>query len=323
MKPRHFLAFLLISLPLHADPALDRSSVIIATGAGGEETYATAFARWTESWQKAANTAGAHIVNIPSTEMNARDRLRQTLEMEAKEATAPLWIVLLGHGSYGGGEAKFNLPGDDLSATELAAWLQPFQRPVVVVCGFSASGAFLKPLSAPGRIVVTATRSGAENNYARHGGYFAESIANPSADLDKDGQTSVLEAWLAAAQRTADFYKGEERLATEHSLLDDNGDGLGTPADWFQGVRVVKKSSDQRAPDGLHAHQMHLVPSAAERALFPALRKERNQLEQEIAQLRETKATLPQDEYYSRLEALLLRLAQLYRESNADAPPQP
>src|SRR5688500_2973186 len=102
MKPRHFLAFLLISLPLHADTALERSSVIIATGAGGEETYTTAFARWTENWQKAANTAGAQIVTLPPTEMNARDRLRQTLEMEAKEAAAPLWIVLLGHGSYGG-----------------------------------------------------------------------------------------------------------------------------------------------------------------------------------------------------------------------------
>ena len=74
---------------------------------------------------------------------------------------------------------------------------------------------------------------------------LSEAIADPAADLDKDGQTSLLEAWLAAAQRTADFYKNEERLATEHSLLDDNGDGLGTPPDWFQGVRVVQESSSR------------------------------------------------------------------------------
>jgi hypothetical protein len=153
---------------------------------------------------------------------------------------------------------------------------------------------------------------------------LSETIASPAADLDKDGQTSLLEAWLAAAQRTTEFYQNEERLATEHSLLDDNGDGLGTPADWFQGVRVVKKSSDQRAPDGLRAHQIHLLPSAAERALPAGRRAERDGVERELAQLRETKATLPADEYYAQLEALLLRLARLYRESSSGAPvPKP
>ncbi len=321
MKLRHLFACLLATLPLHADPTPDRPSLIIATGAGGEDTYATAFAQWTDHWQKAGAAASAQITPLKPGETNAREQLRKALEMEAKESSAALWLVLLGHGAFDGRDAKFNLPGDDLAVSELAAWLQPFQRPVVVVCGFSASGAFLKPLSAPGRIVLTATRSGAENNYARLGGYLSETIASPSADLDKDGQTSLLEAWLAAAQRTADFYKNEERLATEHPLLDDNGDGLGTPADWFQGVRVVKKSSDQRAPDGLRAHQMHLVPSAAERSLPAAERTKRDGLERELAQLRETKATLPEDEYYAQLEALLLRLARLYRESSAGAQP--
>jgi hypothetical protein len=232
---------------------------------------------------------------------------------------------MLGHGSFDGREGKFNFTGDDLSSTDLATWLKPFHRTVVVICGFSASGAFLKPLSAPGRIIITATRSGSENNYARLGGYLSQTIADPAADLDKDGQTSLLEAWLAAAQRTAEFYKSEDRLATEHSLLDDNGDGLGTPPDWFQGVRVVKKSTGKQAPDGQRAHQIQLVPSAMEKSLAPELREERDKLEREIARLRETKASQPDNEYYAKLEAILIRLAGLYHQGDKGGgnPPAP
>jgi len=314
-------------LPLRAaDPLPDRATVIIAVGASGEETYSGPFSTWAANWQKAGDAAGAHLITLRDGQHDARDQMQKALNDEPKESTAPLWIVMLGHGSFDGREAKFNLTGDDLSASDLAAWLKPFQRTVVVICGFSASGAFLKPLSAPGRIIVTATKNGAENNYSRLGGYLSETIADPAADLDKDGQTSLLEAWLAAAQRTADFYKNEDRLATEHSLLDDNGDGLGTPPDWFQGVRVVKKSSTKQVPDGLRAHQIQLVPSATEKGLPPELRDERDKLERELAQLRETKATQPVDEYYAKLEAILVRLAGLYREgakTEVKAPQQP
>lgn len=303
-----------------ADPPPDRAALIVATGAKGEEAYAAPFAQWAANWKRAGETAGAQLIAIPPDQPTAREELRKAIDAQAKESSAALWIVLLGHGSFDGREGKFNLPGDDLAVSDLVDWLKPFQRPVVIVCGFSASGAFLKPLSAPGRIIVAATRSGAENNYARLGGYLSETIASPEADLDKDGQTSLLEAWLAAAQRTAEFYKGEERLPTEHSLLDDNGDGLGTPADWFRGIRVVKKSSDKRAPDGLRAHQIHLISSPAEKAWSPAARAERDKLELDLARLRDHKPTPPDDAYYTQLEALLLRLAHLYREGGATQP---
>jgi hypothetical protein len=304
-------------LVLSAPRANAASTVLIVVGAGGEAEYSDNFSQWAANWQKASAAAGAVSTTFDAASKDTRERLQQALESAAKDAAEPLWLVLLGHGSFDGHEGKFNVAGDDIAASDIIAWLKPLQRPVVVICGFSASGAFLKPLSAPNRIVITSTRSGAESNYARLGGYLSETIASPAADLDKDGQTSLLEAWLAAAQRTADFYKNEERLATEHSLLDDNGDGFGTPSDWFQGVRVVKKSSDQRAPDGLRAHQVHLVPSPAERGLPAASRAERDSLERELARLRESKATLPAEEYYARLEALLLRLARVYREASS------
>ncbi|MEA3213121.1 MAG: hypothetical protein QOE70_6178 [Chthoniobacter sp.] len=302
----------------------ERAAVIIAVGAAGEEEYAGTFAKWAGNWQKAsaAGEARTMTIGLGAEEKDCLPRLQQALQAEAKETAAALWLVLAGHGTFDGKEAKFNLRGDDLSASELAGWLQPFKRPVVIVCGFSASGAFLKPLSAPGRIVVSATKNGSESNFARFGGYFSEAIGDPSGDLDKDGQTSVLEAWLAAARRAADFYKNEGRLATEHSLLEDNGDGLGTPPDWFTGVRAVKKSSGNQTPDGLRAHQLHLVPSAAERALPPALRAERDALENELAQLRNAKASMPEDEYFARLEKILVQIAKLYRGAKKDQVPE-
>ena len=303
--------------PISAAEKTDgQTSVIISVGASGEEAYADDFAKWAANWQQAGAAGRAHVQTIgaDSKEKDALARLRAAVEAAAKEGTEPLWLVLLGHGTFDGRDGKFNLRGDDLAASEIAAWLKPSTRPVVIVCGFSASGAFLKPLSAPGRVIVTATKSGAENNFARFGGYFAEAVADPAADLDHDGQTSVLEAWLAAAQRTAEFYKTEGRIATEHSLLEDNGDGLGTPAEWYAGLRVIKKSKDGKTPDGLRASQIALVPSATERGLSPELRAQRDALETELAKLREAKATLPEKEYFAKLEALLLQFARLYQK---------
>jgi hypothetical protein len=295
------------------ESAPSQASLIVCTGLGGSSEYADAFAHWAENWRKAGMAGGARLTMIGADTDQGEDlpRLRSTLQAEPVAGIEPLWLVLLGHGTYDGRDAKFNLRGSDLTAGELSAILAPFQRPVIVVAAFSSSGAFLAPLSKSGRVVITATKSGGESNFSRFGKYLSEAIADPSADLDHDGQTSLLEAWVSATQQTAEFYKSEGRLATEHSLLDDNGDGKGTPADWYNGLRVVKKATGG-IPDGLRAGQIHLVPSAAERELPRALRAERDTLELDLAQLRESKAALPEDEYFQKLETLLLRLAKLY-----------
>src|SRR5258708_34249236 len=113
--------------------------------------------------------------------------------------------------------------------TTLFRSLRPCRRPLAVLQCASASGPFLNALSAPGRVIITATRSGYEVNATRFGGYLARAIADPAADLDKDGQTSLLEAYLAASRQAEQFYKEQGRLMTEHALLDDTGEGLGTP----------------------------------------------------------------------------------------------
>ncbi len=297
------------------------ASLIICTGLGGSPEYTEAFSHWADNWRQAGLAGKAHIVMIGADTDQGEDltRLRTALESERVAGPEPLWLVLLGHGTYDGHDAKFNLRGADLTAADLSAILTPFKRPVIVVAAFSSSGAFLAPLSKSNRVVITATKSGGENNFARFGKYLSEAIADPAADLDHDGQTSLLEAWISAAQQTAEFYKSEGRLATEHSLLDDNGDGKGTPADWYNGLRVVKKATGGGIPDGLRARQIHLVPSAAERALPPALHAERDTLELQLAELREEKSKMEEADYFQKMEALLLRLAAIYHQPDAPA----
>jgi hypothetical protein len=122
----------------------------------------------------------------------------------------------------------------------------------------------------------------------------------------------LLEAFLTASLRVAEFYRREARLATEHALIDDNGDGLGTRAEWFRGIRAVKAAKDGAELDGLRANQLHLVRSPEQIQLPPHVRQRRDQLEAAIEQLRIEKPSLDPDVYYGRLEPLLVELAELY-----------
>ena len=291
-------------------------TVIVVAGAQGGAEFAPDFDLQLKAWAKVSAQAGAKYVAIGENQDGGaptdRERLQQALAAEEKTGSAELWLVLVGHGTFDGREAKLNLRGPDLSAAELAEWLKPFQRPLAIVHTTSSSAPFLGKLAAPGRVIVSATRSGYEHNYARFGKYLAEALADPQSDLDKDGQISLLESFLGAAHRTSEFYKTEGRLATEHALIDDNGDGLGTPADWFRGVLATKRAKDGAALDGIRAHQMHLVRSAAEQQLAPELRARRDRLEVQLAEVRGRKAKLPEEKYLAELEVQLLELAALY-----------
>ncbi|HEX8313092.1 MAG TPA: hypothetical protein VF614_17335 [Chthoniobacteraceae bacterium] len=287
-------------------------ALIVVTGAPGETEYEKPFADWAAEWKKAGDAGGATTTLLGGSEdVKALEHLRETLSSQAKESPEVLWLVLLGHGTFDGTTANFNVAGDDLSAGELAKLLAPFQRPVVVVCGFSSSGAFLKPLSAANRVIITATRSGAEENYAHFSGFFSAAINDPAADLDQDGQTSLLEAWLSGGQRLTEFYEDEDRIPTEHPLLDDNGDGFGTPRNFFSGTRAIQKPTDASELDGKRAHQLHLIPSAAEREWPAELRARRDALELELETVKEQKSKLREDDYYARLERILLQIAKL------------
>jgi hypothetical protein len=297
----------------------DQRRLVVLVGAAGESEFAPRFSEWGARWEKAGRVGGVATLVIGGTNAPSGPedlaRLRQALTEEPKEGTGEMWLVLVGHGTFDGQEAKFNLRGPDLSATEFAELLKPFRRPVAVINCTSASGPFLNKLSAPNRVVITATRSGHEENYARFGQHVSEAIADPSADLDKDGQTSLLEAYLYTARRVDESYKKEGLLTTEHALLDDNGDGLGTPPDWFRGIRAVKKADNGSNIDGLRAHQFHLIRGETEQRMPVEARAKRDALEVDLSHLRDQKGKLKEEDYYLRLEQLLLELAKVYEQA--------
>ena len=310
------LALLLFLPTLRASETPHRPSLIIVSGAAGEVEFGENFERWARLWQANGDRAAARVQVIGlATNAGIDDRalLQRALAAEPTNGAVELWIVLLGHGTYDGKAAKFNLRGPDISSIELAEWLKPLRRPVAVINTASASAPFINHLSASNRVIVTATRSGSEINFARFGGFLSEAMADPAADLDKDGQTSLLEAYLIASRRTADFYEADGRMMTEHALLDDNGDGLGTPANFFRGVRATKGAKAGAPLDGLRAHQWHLIRSEVEQRLSPEVRARRDGLELNIARLRLRKAALAEAEYYQQLEVLLVDLARLYQ----------
>jgi len=289
-------------------------SVIVVVGAPGDAKYGKLFRAWADRWITAAKKNNNQVTTIGlKKEENAdRDLLQKQLSSLKGESQESLWIVLIGHGTYDRETAKFNLRGPDVTAAQLGEWLQPIERPVAIVNCTSASSPFLNKLTGPGRIVVTATNSGFQYNFARFGEFISAAIATLEADLDKDKQVSLLEAFLFASAKTQEFYRDNARLATERALLDDNGDGLGTPADWFRGVRAVKRAKKGGEVDGRVANQWHLIRSALEAKLTAEARAARDKLEQELETLREKKKDMHEDEYYVRLERILIQLSRLY-----------
>jgi hypothetical protein len=324
MEGRNVNSILLfVAMLVGADTA--EPSMVIVVGAAGAPEYGQQFGQWAARWVSAAERAGAGYLQIghgPDTSAPDRERLQNAVAAQTEPTATPLWLILIGHGTFDGQLAKFNLRGPDVSATELADWLKPLDRPVVVVNCASSSAPFINRLSAPNRVVITATKSGFELNYTRLGDHLSAAIADADADLDKDGQTSLLEAFLLASARLAEFYEQESRLQTETALIDDNGDGRGTPASWFRGIHVTRQAKDTGAsPDGARAHQLHLVASKTERAMPTELRLRRDQLELQIVELRQAKGnTLNEEQYYDALQSVMIELAHLYQQAGALKP---
>jgi hypothetical protein len=308
-----------VSYPQGTEPENQQYPVVIVVvGAAGTPEYSAQFTEWAALWKKACFKGHSNYISVGLDETKDSSdhiRLQEILKNQTKQYSSALWLVFIGHGTFDGRTAKFNLRGPDVSADELVEWLKPFLRPVAIINTASSSAPFLSKLSAQERVIITATKSGFEQNFTRFGQYMANSIGNAKADLDKDGQTSLLEAFLTASNSVDEFYAAAGRLITEHALLDDNGDGLGTRADWFRGIRPVQKARDNASLDGYRAHQFYLVRSEDEMKMAPSLRAQRDKLELEVMKLRDSKDNISEEEYFSKLEVLLYDIAQIYEQT--------
>lgn len=296
--------------------SVDRAKyALIISGASGEPVYAKQFQNWTTALRSRLSGRFGF----------AADRLTLLIEKPSDSTAAPataaevrkvfaslrteldgdslLFIFFIGHGSFDK-EAKFNLVGPDLSAAEYNTLLSSLPaRRIVIFNMASASGEFIRPLAARGRIVITATRNGQETNAPRFAEFFLTALQASDADTDLDGHLSVLEAFGYANRLTAEFYTRAGRLATEHALLEDNGDGIG--------------HQKLEGGDGLLARATYFdsltVEQAATNATIARLMRERTRLESEIAQLIARKSGMPAGEYESELERLFIELAKVNR----------
>ncbi len=142
-------------------------------------------------------------------------------------------------------------------------------------------------------------------------------FARPATDIDHDDEISLLEAFLAASAKTEQFYREQTRLATEHAILDDNGDKLGTGAEFFKGVRAVKSAQGGKQADGVIASRIVLSVLPGAPKFTDAELKRRGEIEQQLDELRAKRPTPPTEEYWNQLEQLLLQLAELYNQAKS------
>lgn len=281
---------------------------VTVSGLGGEPDYEQRFGMWARDIDKALKAAPD--AKVETLVDGTRDQVRAALERIAKEAQPQdaLVVMLIGHGSYDGYDYKINLPGPDLSAAELATLLNriPASRQLVVNMT-SASGGSIESLRKPGRVMISATKTGTEKNATVFARYWAEALHDPAADSDKNEVISALEAFRYAEKKTASFYEQQNRLATEHAVLEDTGKG-----------EPVRAPSPENG-EGMLAAAFPLlrIGATAAAAKDPAKLKllaKKEELEQRIDKLKYEKAALPPDEYKQQLAALLLELARTQEE---------
>ena len=298
-----------------------RAFLLIIVGLAGDPEHGELFHKWGTTLAEASAKVGVSADRLiylaepkeGGARVNGRatrEEIEKALAVLAKEAAPEdvVYVVLFGHGSYDGQTARFNLPGPDMTASDFNTQLRKLRtRNVVFVNTASSSGPFVEELSAPGRTIITATRSGAQQFTTLFGGFFVEAFSAEGADADKNRRLSMLEAYLYAKGEVARAYEQQGLLATEHALLDDNGD---------------KKGSQDPTPTGAEgklaaALSLGSVADATPLPENPKLRAlylERRDIERRVESLRLLKDSLPPAKYTSELERLVTDLALKTRE---------
>ncbi|MEO8451791.1 MAG: hypothetical protein ABI647_18515 [Gemmatimonadota bacterium] len=296
-------------------PAQDapRLYIIVVSGLSGEPEYARRFGELGRQVVDAAKqrwgVADSGLVYLAENPAADPTRITGRATLAAIQTSVHdvarrarrgdiVMIMLFGHGGGDGTEARLNLPGPDLSAADLELALGAFQGVnVVVVNTASGSGGFLKPLSGPERVIVTATKSAMERNATKFPEFFVRGLISGEADTDKDGRLSILEAFGYAKREVGRAYETGNMLQTEHAQLDDS-------------------LLARRLSLSLTREVASTDPTVA------ALQVERRELETQIGVLRAKKAAMDSTAYSRELERLLVKLAETTRAIRAHADPE-
>ena len=275
-----------------------QTHLLVITGVPGDEEHAQKFQKWAATFIDAAKKKDA-VPDADITLLADRQSTKAGVEKAFADLTSRIKpadgviVLLLGHGSFNGTQAAFNLPGPDLTVDQWAKLVGtlPAQR-VAFVNTSSSSGAFLPAMAAPGRVVITATKTGGERNETQFPEYFVAAFGDAAADRDRNGHVSVAEAFEYAKSKVAQAFQQKGLLLTEHAVMDDGGEGqlaatlfLGTGR--AEGTLAVDRSDPA----------------------MKALADEKDAIDQQIAALRLKKNAIDPAQYDAQLERLLTELA--------------
>ena len=316
-----------------ATPAFaQQRHALIVTGASGGPLYAVQYREWSEMLSKTLVDAlgfdPAHVISLSEHDVAADTGTPVPKDGGATESTATestaanirrhlatfrrtlgrddlLLIVLIGHGTFDGMDAKFNLVGPDLESAEWAALLRGLPPRLVVVNSAAASFPFLERLAGPRRVIISATDSVAQRFDTVFPEHFITALSDDSADLDKNKRISIWEAFSAAGAGVRRYYQQRGQLTTERPLLDDNGDGVG-------------REAAGTGEDGSLASRTYLDDAPADAAptdeALLRLLQTRAALEVEVEELKLKKTFMQPADYEKEFERLMIELAKVSRE---------
>jgi len=304
-----------IVLAVPATSLADSRWALIISGASGGDKYAEQMAGWRNELRASLISRyqfKPEFVKVlvdeaaASGEKGNAENVRKLFAEVKKNATKDdfILIVLLGHGTFDGDVAKFNLVGPDLTAKDWSDLLAGVQGRIALVNTTEASFPFLESLTAKGRVVITATDSAAQKYATVFPEYFVKAMTDASSDLDKNGRTSIYEVFAAASAAVKQHYEQRGQLTTERALIDDNGDGKG-------------REASAEGPDGGIARLDYLdneVAAATGNPELAALIKRRQELEQKIEEHKQLKGVMPDGEWQTQFEKMVLELAQVSAE---------
>lgn len=284
---------------LCAAPAVaQQTHLLVITGVPGDEEHAKQFQKWADAFVDAAKKKDS-VPDGNITVLADRRANKEGVEKAFADLTArakpndSVVVLLIGHGSFNGQQAAFNLPGPDLTVAEWTKLLDKLPVPrVAFVNTSSSSGAFLPAIAAPGRVVITATKTGGERNETLFPEFFVAAFNDPSADRDRNGHVSLAEAFEYAKAKVVQAFQQKGNLLTEHATMDDGGEGQ-LAASMFLGIGRADSTLTADTSD-------------------PAVKKlvdEKDAIDRQIAALKLRKTSLPEAQYEQQMEQLLTDLA--------------
>ena len=274
------------------------SATIVVSGLGGNAEYAEQFTRFSDSIAEHAKQLTedeSNVILLQGKQATKQAILDAIALQQQRDSEDAIKIFLLGHGSFDGNEYKYNIPGPDLTGSEILEALNQLpESQQLLVLATSASGALFEPQQAAHRVVITATKNGRERNAVKFTEHLVTGLADPSADLDKNETISAQELFQYAERAVAKHYENEKLLASEHSRLS------GDAADTFELARY----------GSLVVNQSEIPQELITR---------RNEISSRITTLRNRKSDLAEDEYFDQLQSLMLELATVQRDIDTPA----